>query len=93
MDSPDYMKVIEETPGLAVFVEGLEYGATAEITPEYNKIVDEYTAAVELILNQKADLDEAIDTAAAKSNAIIAQYWRDNPQEYEDLMKVLQNGN
>ena len=41
------------------------------ITPEYNKIVDEYTAAVELILNQKADLDEAIDTAAAKSNAIV----------------------
>jgi len=47
-------------------------------------------------LNQKADLDEAIDAAAAKCNEIIAQYWRDNPQgdnpqEYEDLMKVLQN--
>lgn len=93
MESEDYQKVVEETPGLATFVQALEYGAAAEITPEYNKIIDEYTAAVELILNQKADLDEAIDAAAAKCNEIIAQYWRDNPQEYEDLMKVLQNAN
>ncbi len=89
MDDPAYKQVIENTPGLQVFVEALNYGAPSETTPSYNRIVDGYAAAVELILNQKADLDQAIDAAAAEANAVIAEYWLENPQEYADLMERL----
>lgn len=89
LDDPEYRKVVEETPGLEIFVEALNYGAQAEPTPDYNKIVDEYASAVELILNQKADLDSAIDEAAVKVNRIIEEYWKENPEEYRDLMERL----
>ncbi|NLJ74099.1 MAG: ABC transporter substrate-binding protein [Firmicutes bacterium] len=93
LEDPLYKTEVEKTPGLEIFVQGLEYGFESETTPAYNRVVDIYANAVELIMNQKIGIDEGLEEAAAEANAAIAQYWLDNPEEYKDLMERLPNRN
>lgn len=89
LDDPVYVEHIQKTPGLEYFVKGLEYGTVSEYVPSWNKVIDTYAAAVELIMNNKVTLDKGLEDAAAKANEAIQTYWQDYPEEYEEVMSRL----
>lgn len=73
-ENPDYLTWVNETePRMQPFVEGMAYAHTRPATPKYNEVSNAFATEIQRALLGEATPEEALASAEAAVNDILAQ--------------------